>query len=62
MTAKEVISELIRNGWELKRIKGSHHIFTKNKVSLTVPLHKTLSKGVLENIKKQVNNSELILH
>jgi len=60
MTAKEVISELIRNGWELKRIKGSHYIFVKNKVPLTVPLHKILSKGVLVNIIKQVNYSESI--
>jgi len=60
MTAKEVISELVRNGWELKRIKGSHYIFLKNSVSLIVPFHKTISAGVLENIKKRVNYSESI--
>jgi predicted RNA binding protein YcfA (HicA-like mRNA interferase family) len=60
MTAKEVISELVKNGWELKRIRGSHYIFLKNNVSLIVPFHKTISAGVLENIKKRVNYSESI--
>jgi predicted RNA binding protein YcfA (HicA-like mRNA interferase family) len=60
MTAKEVISELVKNGWELKRIRGSHYIFLKNNVSLIVPFHKTISAGVLENIKKRVSYSESI--
>jgi predicted RNA binding protein YcfA (HicA-like mRNA interferase family) len=58
MTAKEVISTMIANDWELKRIKGSQHIFVKNGVSLIVPFHRALSTGVLESIKKQVNKSE----
>jgi predicted RNA binding protein YcfA (HicA-like mRNA interferase family) len=57
---EEVIAELVRNGWELKRTKGSHYIFLKNSVSLIVPFHKTLSTGVLENIKKRVKYSESI--
>lgn len=54
MTAKEVITELKRNGWVLDRIRGSHHIFLKNGIALTVPLHKNIKKGLLEEIKKQV--------
>ena len=54
MTAKEVISELDRNGWVLDRIRGSHYIFIKNKIALTVPYHKNIKKGLLEDIKKQV--------
>lgn len=30
MTAKEVITELKKNGWILDRIRGSHYIFLKN--------------------------------
>ncbi|MCL1818197.1 MAG: type II toxin-antitoxin system HicA family toxin, partial [Spirochaetaceae bacterium] len=29
----------MRDGWELDRIKGSHHIMRKNGISLSVPVH-----------------------
>lgn len=58
MTAKEVIAELKRNGWVLDRIRGSHHIFLKNGNALTVPFHKNIKKGLLEEIKKQVAAAE----
>ena len=54
MTAKEVIAELNRNGWALGRIRGSQYIFIKNGFALTVPYHKNIKKGLLEDIKKQV--------
>ncbi|MEI6898342.1 MAG: type II toxin-antitoxin system HicA family toxin [Bacteroidota bacterium] len=54
MSPKEIIAQLKANNWELKRVKGSHHVFMKNGISLIVPLHKTISKGVFESIKKQV--------
>jgi predicted RNA binding protein YcfA (HicA-like mRNA interferase family) len=58
MTAKEVIAELKRNGWELDRIRGSHYIFLKNGIPLTVPYHKEIKKGLLEEIKKQVTAAD----
>jgi predicted RNA binding protein YcfA (HicA-like mRNA interferase family) len=58
MSPKEIIAQLKSNGWELKRIKGSHHIFLKNGISIIVPLHNSISRGVFENIKKQVVLSE----
>lgn len=61
MTAKEVIAELRRNGWVLDRIRGSHHIFLKNGIALTVPFHKNIKKGLLEDIKKQVTAADLII-
>jgi predicted RNA binding protein YcfA (HicA-like mRNA interferase family) len=54
MTAKDVFAELNRNGWTLDRIRGSHYIFIKNGFALTVPYHKNIKKGLLEDIKKQV--------
>ena len=54
MTAKEVITELKRNGWILERIRGSHYIFLNKGIALTVPYHKNIKKGLLEDIKKQV--------
>ena len=59
MTAREVITELKRNGWILDRIKGSHHIFLKNGIALTIPYHKNIKKGLLEDIKKQATISDL---
>ena len=59
MTAKEVITELKKNGWILDRIRGSHYIFLKNGVPLTVPYHKNIKKGLLEDIKKQVTLADL---
>jgi predicted RNA binding protein YcfA (HicA-like mRNA interferase family) len=59
MTAKEVITELKKNGWILDRIRGSHYIFLKNGIPITVPYHKNIKKGILEDIKKQVTLADL---
>ncbi len=56
----ELIRILLRNGFELDRIKGSHHIFIHpvSKVKVIVPLHKTdLPKGTLHEIIKQAGLS-----
>jgi predicted RNA binding protein YcfA (HicA-like mRNA interferase family) len=44
----------------LDRIRGSHYIFLKNGIPLTVPYHKNIRKGVLEDLKKQVAMADLI--
>ena len=55
-TPKEIIAILIAHGFELSRIKGSHHVFV-NRVSgkrTVVPMHsKDLKKGTLHGILKQ---------
>ena len=58
MSAKEIIAELLKNDWQLARVRGSHYIFVKNTESVIVPYHKTVKKGVLKNIKKQVELAE----
>ena len=44
------------NGWELKRINGSHHIFKKDGIenTLSVPVHgnQDIPKGTLNGILK----------
>jgi predicted RNA binding protein YcfA (HicA-like mRNA interferase family) len=50
--SREIIQRLERDGWALKRVSGSHHIFTKpgfrNNI---VPHHsKELSPGVVADI------------
>jgi len=56
MKAKDLIKLLKQNGWELKRISGSHHIFKKegfeNNVSVPVHGSEDLPKGTLNGILK----------
>ena len=38
LSPKRILSILKENGWELDRIKGSHHIFIKGNESVPVPI------------------------
>jgi len=53
-SGKEVCRLLERNGWELRRIKGSHHIYSKSgeRCIITVPVHgnKSLKQGLCRAI------------
>ncbi len=59
VSGKELASALERYGWALKRIKGSHHIYTKPgmPVRLSVPIHSNepLKIGLLRYLLKQAN-------
>lgn len=56
MSGKDLCKLLKKNGWILKRISGSHHIFTKpgRKERISVPVHKNkdLKQGLLETLLK----------
>ena len=61
MTGKEFIKLLQKNGWQCKRITGSHHIMIKEGFrSVPVPVHrkKDLPKGILSALKKQTGIEE----
>jgi predicted RNA binding protein YcfA (HicA-like mRNA interferase family) len=51
-----------RNGWELKRVTGSHHIYAKEGVDiiLSIPVHsnRDLPKGTLKSIMKDAELEE----
>ncbi|RAM52405.1 MAG: hypothetical protein C6Y22_06940 [Hapalosiphonaceae cyanobacterium JJU2] len=51
-----------QNGWELKRITGSHHIYVKEGVDavLSIPVHsnRDLPKGTLKSIMKDAELTE----
>jgi predicted RNA binding protein YcfA (HicA-like mRNA interferase family) len=53
---------LERNGWELKRVTGSHHIYAKEGVDaiLSIPVHsnRDLPKGTLRSIMKDAELTE----
>ena len=55
--SKELIKILLENGWELDRIRGSHHVFNNEKLkkSVPVPVHgnRDMGKGILYAILKQ---------
>ena len=54
-TVKEVISLLLKNGYELKSQKGSHLKFEKDEKVVIVPNHgsKGIEKGTYYSILKQ---------
>jgi predicted RNA binding protein YcfA (HicA-like mRNA interferase family) len=56
LTPTELIKILMKNGFIIDRIKGSHHILYNEytRVRIVVPMHKTdLPKGTLYEIIKQ---------
>ena len=46
ISGKTLCKIVERNGWELKRITGSHHIYAKEGVDviLAIPVHSTLGR------------------
>ena len=56
MKSGDLIRELTRAGWQLDRIRGSHHIFIKpGHPDIVVVPHpkKDLGKGLVAAIRKQ---------
>lgn len=56
ISGKEFAKLLEKKGWELKRIKGSHHVYMKvgNPARISVPIHKNtpLKIGLLKHLMK----------
>lgn len=65
ISGKELGKLLEKKGWELKRVHGSHHVYTKksSNIRISVPIHgnKTLKIGLLKHIMKlaDIEESEL---
>ena len=59
---KELGSVLDQHGWELRRIRGSHHIYCKpgSVVRLSVPVHgnKPLGERLLKHLLKMAEIPE----
>lgn len=54
MKDKDLLKLLGQNGWELKRIKGSHHILEKDDMIEVIPIHgKDVPTGLLNAILKR---------
>ena len=55
-TPKNVIKILLKQGWIEQRVRGSHHIFTKegeNKFVVIPTSKKIIPTGTLKSIEKQ---------
>jgi predicted RNA binding protein YcfA (HicA-like mRNA interferase family) len=56
LSGKEFARILERHGWELMRIKGSHHIYGKpgSEIRISIPIHgnQTLKTGLLRHFIK----------
>lgn len=54
MKDKDLLKTLLQNGWELKRIQGSHHILQKGEKTEVIPIHnKDVPTGLLNAILKR---------
>ena len=55
MSGKEFVKKLIKDGWKLDRVNGSHHIMRKNDICLSVPVHgnEDLKPGILNTLAKK---------
>lgn len=62
-SGKEVCRLLEQHGWQLKRIKGSHHIYGKpgERAIITVPVHgnQSLKPGLLNAVLKVAKLTEV---
>ncbi len=62
ISGKDFAKLLEKNGWQLLRIQGSHHIYGKsgNDARLSVPVHKNqdLKVGLLRHLLKLAELTE----
>jgi len=62
VSGKQMCKILERHGWNLDRIKSSHHIYKKtgHAAAVSVPVHgnKTLKTGLQFSLMKQARLSE----
>ena len=57
VTGKEMLQFLKKQGFELRRVSGSHHILVKGSLHVPVPIHgnKSLRIGTLRSILRLAN-------
>jgi predicted RNA binding protein YcfA (HicA-like mRNA interferase family) len=54
VSGKQMVKLLLRNGWIVDRVNGSHHTMKKNDKTIVIPVHsKDLGKGLERKILKE---------
>ena len=62
MKDRDLIKLLKKDGWQLDRINGSHHIFRKEGMTVSVPVHgKDVPTGLLHQILKDAGLKQFCL-
>lgn len=65
VTGKQLCKLLVKNGWVLLRVNGSHHIFCKDgeEARIVVPVHanKPIKRGLLSAILKTAGLLSLLI-
>ena len=51
---RNLVKILLKNGWKLDRVKGSHYIYEKDNNSIAIPKHsKDIGIGLYNTIMKK---------
>jgi len=62
ISGKDFAKLLEKHGWNLFRVKGSHHVYGKagSEIRISVPIHKnqTLKTGLLRHFMKMAGLTE----
>lgn len=54
MKDKDLLKLLQKNGWEIDRVRGSHHVMVKGDKTEIIPVHnKDMATGLLNAILKR---------
>lgn len=54
MKDKDLLKLLKQNGWNVRRIQGSHHILEKHGETISLPVHgKDIKPGLFNSIMKR---------
>lgn len=59
MKDKDMLKLLLKNGWKLDRVNGSHHILVRGNQHISLPIHgQDLKPGLEKAIRKLANVSD----
>lgn len=54
MKDKELLKLMLKDGWKVERIRGSHHVMQKGEQTEVIPIHgKDVPTGLLNAILKR---------
>ncbi|MBI3331445.1 type II toxin-antitoxin system HicA family toxin [Candidatus Peregrinibacteria bacterium] len=68
VTGKEMVRFLERQGFQIRRIVGSHHVLRKEDIQAVIPVHKNddlktgTLRGILRDVKMEPEEFERLWH
>ena len=63
ISGRELARVLERRGWQLIRVRGSHHLYGRGAERIVIPVHgnQTLKAGLQRDLMKQAGISDEVL-